>query len=66
MVKIILLGALELPQQHTEDNKQLMLLLPTMHWILPFCIEPCSVNLLGLTVLARRVPSVAGFGFYVK
>ena len=53
--------ALELLQQNTADNKQLLLLVSTMHFMLPFCIEPCSVELLGLTVLARCF-SVAEFG----
>ena len=53
--------ASELLQQNTADNKQLMLLVPTMHLMLPFCIEPYSVELLGLTVLGRWFP-VAEFG----
>ena len=53
--------ALELLQQNTAGNKQLKLLVPTMHLMLPFCIEPCSVELPGLTVVWRCFP-VAEFG----
>ena len=56
MVKIIFLEVLQLPQQHTADNKQLTLVIATMHLILLFYIEPSSMELLALTVLARRVP----------
>ena len=51
-----LLEVLHLAQQHMADNKQPMLVLSTVHFILPFCIEPCQVEFLGLTVHARRVP----------
>ena len=51
-----LLEVLHLARRHTAGNKQPMLVVSTMHLILPFCIEPCPLELLGLTVLARRVP----------
>ena len=43
------------PQQYqTEDNKQPMFPAPTVHCTLPFCIELCSVALLGSVVLEQH------------
>ena len=65
MVGVIHLEELKLSQRHTADNKQLMLLVSIMYWILPLCIEPCSVELLEVTLLVRRVP-VAECGYDAK
>ena len=32
-------------------NKQLILTVPTVHCVLPFCIAPCSVHLVGSAVV---------------
>ena len=45
-----LFEVLTLPLQQTADNKQPMLPVPTSHCTLPFCIELCSVELLGSVV----------------
>ena len=41
---------LTLPLQQTADNKQPMLPVSRSHCTLPFCIELCSVELIGSVV----------------
>ena len=36
--------------QRMVNNKQLMSTAATLHWTLPFCIAPCSVELFGSVV----------------
>ena len=50
LTKASLFEVLTLPLQQTADNKQPMLPAPTLHCTLPFCIELCSVELLGSVV----------------
>ena len=50
LIKAFLCEVLMLPLQQTADNKQPMLPVPTLHCTLPFCIELCSVELLGSVV----------------
>ena len=50
LTKASLFEVLTSPLQQTADNKQPMLPVPTSHCTLPFCIELCSVELLGSVV----------------
>ena len=50
LTKASLFEVLTLPLKQTADNKQPMLPAPTLHCTLPFCVEQCSVELLGSVV----------------
>ena len=50
LTKASLSEVLTLPLQQTADNKQPMLPVSRSHRTLPFCIELCSVELLGSVV----------------
>ena len=47
LTKASLFEVLTLPLQQTADNKQPMLPVSRSHCTLPFCIELCSVELIG-------------------
>ena len=50
LIKASLFEVLTLPLQQTADNKQPMLPVSRSHCTLPFCIELCSVELIGSVV----------------
>ena len=53
-IKRSLFEVLKWTLYYTADNKQPMFPVPTLHCTLPFCIELCSVELLGSIVLEQH------------
>ena len=53
-VKTVFFERTKLSLYHVVYNKQLMSTAPIVHWILPFCIALCSLELLGSVVLDER------------
>ena len=54
LARLSLFEVLSPPLQQTADNKKPMFPAPTVHCSLPFCIELCSVELLGLVVFLKH------------